>query len=279
MEPGDNLSLKETEDGSFTLYMPEFSENTHTIHGAYGEAIHKHIIPSGISDIEGGCITVLDVGFGLGYNILALLMSVDFSLIESLQILSFEKERSIASSLQKIEFNDERDKPYSLIKKAFYEGSAKEDKVSIELCFGDARKNIKLLELLYGTVDVIFHDPHSPGKNSELWTVNFFKNLYLLLKPGGILTTYSFAPQIRMGLLEADFSVAPFISDQFSKEGTCAKKGLLNNCFSSTEISALKNDYRSEPYYDNEDLSLSREKIRLNRVESVRLKKQNNKTI
>ena len=49
-------------------------------------------------------------------------------------------------------------------------------------------------------------------KNPELWTEEFFKQLRKLIKPDGILTTYSCAGNVRRNLKAAGFQV---------KDGPC----------------------------------------------------------
>ncbi|HRX14932.1 MAG TPA: MnmC family methyltransferase [Spirochaetota bacterium] len=268
----EKIILNKTEDNSLTLYLPEYGENTHTIHGAYTEALNKHIIPSGICN-KSGDLCILDIGFGLGYNILALLDSFYNSPFSYLRIISFEKEKGIADYLDMVKFNDKRDDLYAMVKDAFNKGSFSNDKIKIEICFGDARQNIKKISLK-NSVDAVFHDPHSPGKNSELWTINFFKHLHACMKDDAYLTTYSFAPQIRYGLIKAGFFVGSWTGNCFEKEGTIASKSIFKDCFSDDYIRLLEADKRSTPYLDNETMDLERETIRINRIEAAKKRKE-----
>ena len=270
----EKIILNKTEDDSLTLYLPEYGENTHTIHGAYTEALNKHIVPSGICERSGN-LCVLDIGFGLGYNILALLDNLDYDSFDFLHVISFEKERAIADYLDLVVFNDHRDSLYKMIKEAFNNNSFINDKIKIDICFGDARQNIKKLDLK-NRVDAVFHDPHSPGKNSELWTVNFFKYLYFCMKDDARLTTYSFAPQIRYGLIKSGFFVGSWTGSNFKKEGTIASKKRFKDCFGDNYVKILEEDKRSTPYLDNDLMNLDRETIRINRVEAAKKRKEQN---
>jgi tRNA U34 5-methylaminomethyl-2-thiouridine-forming methyltransferase MnmC len=63
----NNISIKQTEDGSHTLYNKELDETYHSSHGAIQEAIHV-FIKNGIDSIFSKEISVLEVGFGTGLN-------------------------------------------------------------------------------------------------------------------------------------------------------------------------------------------------------------------
>jgi len=274
----DSFSLQTTEDGSSTLYFPEYGENTHTIHGAYTEALYKHIHPSGILERDETHLTVLDIGFGLGYNLLALLCNLDLSRLKRVRIFSFEKEKAIAPFLDQLQLEEAQREPFRWIKEAFNKEIYQSGPLKIRLLWGDAREQLaSLLPREEGRVSAVFHDPHSPGKNSELWTVEFFSLLYRLMDTKARLTTYSFAKQVRGGLHEAGFRLAPFLSKEFQKEGTLAGKSFLPEELKDESLSALLNEIKSTPYHDNGKMNLDRESIRLNRVEEMALRRKTRK--
>ena len=57
----------QTQDGSTTIYLPEWEESYHSKHGAVQEAYHV-FIKNGFSLFQGKPITVLEIGFGTGLN-------------------------------------------------------------------------------------------------------------------------------------------------------------------------------------------------------------------
>ena len=67
------FNLVKTEDGTYSLYSNEYSQAMHSISGAYNEALYKHVYPSNILENHNDDLFILDIGFGLGYNILALI--------------------------------------------------------------------------------------------------------------------------------------------------------------------------------------------------------------
>ena len=69
--------------------------------------------------------------------------------------------------------------------------------------WGDARHTITKLEP--NAYDLVFLDAFSTQRNSELWTVDFFRQLKRVMKPDAVLLTYCAAIPVRAGLLEAGF--------------------------------------------------------------------------
>ena len=82
-----------------------------------------------------------------------------------------------------------------------------------KILIGNATETIKELPTSY--YNMVFLDPFSPGKNPELWSLNFFKEIHRVMKPCGVLTTYSCARSVRDNLKEVGFQV---------KDGPCVHR-------------------------------------------------------
>jgi len=267
----NDLRFEKTSDGSITLWDTAYKESMHSSSGAYQEAVLKHIYPSLLMNKLTKPLFILDVGFGLGYNILALLMELrERNYLKPITIHSFEINRNYSDYIDSIVFNDNRDQLYTLLKYAYKEGQYETKGISIKIHFGDARQSINALTNII--FDTVFQDPYSPSKNPELWTVQFFKLLYNIMSNDSILTTYSSAPQVRGALLSAGFIIGRGPSVGKKKEGTLASKGNKINIISDSDIINLLNDYRSTPY---SDLSLhdSRDEILERRLAEMRFKR------
>lgn len=261
-------TLITTNDGSSTLHSAEFDENMHSLSGAYEEALLKHVIPSRVLDIGTGSISILDVGFGIGYNILALLTELAAkNFTGSCDVVSFEKDRSFLPYMDSILFHDGRDRTYSMIKKAYSDGATRDGVVSIRIFFGDARESIRALADC--RFDAIFFDPFSPSHNPELWSVEFFREIFRLTSARGILTTYSSALQIRAALIEAGFIIGRGPSVGGKREGTLASKSGIIESLPNEEIVALKKNARAVPYRD-ETLAAGRTEILNRRLEEIK---------
>jgi chorismate dehydratase len=257
-----------TDDGSTTLFIEEYEQAMHSTSGAYKESLLKHVIPSGVLEEKKKPVNVLDIGFGMGYNILALVSEYyEKGRNNCLNIISLERVESFANFLEQVRFNDKRDSVYSLVKEAYSRGSVSEKNINITVKFGDARKQIRNFE--DKTFDAVFQDPFSPSKNPELWSLDYFKIIHRILKKEGILTTYSSALQVRRALMEAGFHIGKGPSVGKKREGTIASPSPLQNELSASDLSAIMNDPKSVPYRDS-SLSLSRELILQGRLNEMR---------
>jgi tRNA U34 5-methylaminomethyl-2-thiouridine-forming methyltransferase MnmC len=185
-----------TEDGSITFYNEAAGENYHTKAGARQEAIEKYV--KALEIIPGKVI--FDVCFGLGYSTAAALDAGPFT------VYCFENDAKILKEILDI---DSEFKSFHHIKafiKGYFEGNNvyEKDGVKLIMVFGDARKTILTVP---EQADYVFFAPFSPAKVPELWTAQFFKDIYAKMKPSAKLATYSYAKFVRNNLKEAGFQV------------------------------------------------------------------------
>ena len=195
-----------TEDGSLTLYNPEYEEYYHSKSGAIEESFEKFVKPCKIDELaKKGHIKILDIGFGLGYNAIAAIdTAVKANNNCEIEIISLEK--NFLSNLPKL-------KPklnhYRIIEKLEFDPITKsylyEDKnIHFRLKIGDA---VKIIKTINDKFDAVFLDPFSPSKNPELWTTEFFTEIKQRMKSEAILATYSYAKSVRNNLTKAGFEV------------------------------------------------------------------------
>lgn len=260
-----------TGDGSATLFLDEYEQAMHSTSGAYEEAMMKHVIPSRILEKKKEALSVLDVGFGLGYNILALITAMSIGMVHTaVNIISLEKDKGFSGYMESVKFNDRRDRIYEKIKEAYAAGSAEFECFKLDIIFGDARDSIKKIRGI--RFDAVFQDPFSPAKNPELWSVEYFRQLAEIMEKEAILTTYSSADHIRAAMIEAGFIVGKGPSVGQKREGTLASlSGVITPLESDRLLEILENP-KADPYRDPA-LNLTREMITENRLESIRLKK------
>lgn len=257
-----------TEDASYSLYSEEYLQTMHSVSGAYEEAVKKHVIPSKILELRRKEVNVLDIGFGLGYNVLALMHEfLRKDAKQQLGIISLEMDFSYIPLINEISFNDSRQSIYNSILDAIKNNGLEFDNYKIKIIKGDARDSIKRLDDSF--FDAVFHDPYSPAKNPELWTVDFFREVNRVMRESAILTTYSSAVQIRRALLEAGFIVGKGPSVGKKREGTLASRMEQIAGLSEDETVELISNYKSVPYRD-EFLNSPREEILNQRIERMR---------
>lgn len=191
---------KTTGDGSLTLYSKEFGEHYHSLSGAYQESLNKFILPSGLLNLMQSSVSVLDVGFGLGYNSFTLLQEAKKHQMKT-YISALEFSKTAVEQSREIHNKNEVKILDSLLETNEYS----DDLASITMYWGDARRRI--LDITDSSQDAVFLDPFSPPKNPELWTLQFFQELYRVISPSGVLLTYSSALPVISALLKAGFYV------------------------------------------------------------------------
>ncbi len=215
-----NFSLATTSDGSFSLHESKLDELYHNRAGAFTEAMVTYVEPACQYFKEkmaaGHSLSVLDSCFGLGYNSLALANYIQKNQKNQkigLDIDCIEIDGSVLELLPQVV-----DQPcLSEIAQAFKNsavnladfngGTIAADSVRFQIFICDLRLFVQKAQRKMGGYDLIFHDPFSPKKVPELWTVDLFRHYHRLLADGGVIFTYSSAPAVRGALLELGFKV------------------------------------------------------------------------
>jgi SAM-dependent methyltransferase len=118
------------------------------------------------------------------------------------------------------------------------------------LHWGDARYTITKLQP--NAFDLIFLDAFSTQRNSELWTVDFFKQLKRVMKPDGVLLTYCAAIPVRAGLLETGFYVGETAPVGRRRGGTIAamRPEDIEIPVPDRELKKIRETTRGLPYRD-----------------------------
>jgi chorismate dehydratase len=175
-----------TKDNSVTFHNEKFDESYHCLAGAASEARIKFVEPCKIKELaKKGYISILDVCFGLGYNSAA---AIDEALKVNpnckIKIIGLENDEKLFELVKMIKAPF---KSYKLIQKLDkFNLLVIDNNIQIKIILGDARETIKKLDEKFHAV---FLDPFSPKKCPELWTLDFFKDIKAVMKPGSILAT------------------------------------------------------------------------------------------
>lgn len=264
--------LTPTDDGTLSVFSDEYGQAMHTLSGAYSEALLKHVFPSKILGREERMIRVLDVGFGIGYNVLALLDEFLKDRRErTLEIITLEKDLSPMEMMRGTGFPGPRGALYEFLKNVPVKGVVIGEGFTVRLLAGDARESVR--ELPSSSFHAVFQDAFSPSKNPELWSADFFREIYRAAAEGCVLTTYSSAPQVRGALLEAGFVLGRGPSVGKKREGTVAAKGDVIETLNAGDIRDLRLDVKSTPYRDP-GLSSAREEILARRKDEMKKRRE-----
>jgi tRNA U34 5-methylaminomethyl-2-thiouridine-forming methyltransferase MnmC len=192
------------EDGTNTLYSKEFDEPYHsTKDGALHESLEKYVKPSFAIKKEKEQLTILDICFGLGYNTFATLYYIKKQKLSTkVHVLSPEFDEGLIRSLHTFEYPPEFENIKHIIKAISQDLYYEDEQFKIEILLGDARKSIPQIK---EKIDIVYQDAFSPAHNPLLWTTEYFKDVRAICKEDAILTTYSTAAAIRLGLYENGF--------------------------------------------------------------------------
>ena len=201
------LSARFTADGSFSLHSDLFAESFHSSGGALEEANSKFVLPAQLDRFpSGGCLRVLDVCFGLGYNTAALMAALPNAGGPSLECWGLELDRSpLRLALAESRFIALWPKHVvaalgALSVDGYWQDSRRQ--LLVQMLWGDARQQLQNLPKDL-RLDLILLDAFSPGKCPQLWTEEFLQSLAALLAPGGRLLTYCRAAAVRTSLRHA----------------------------------------------------------------------------
>ena len=194
------------EDGTNTLYSKEFDEPYHsTKDGALHESLEKHVKPALALTKNKKQLTILDICFGLGYNTFATLYYIKKQKLSTkVHILSPEFDEGLIRSLNTFEYPPEFENIKHIIKAISQDLYYEDEQFKIEILLGDARKSMPKIK---EKIDIIYQDAFSPAHNPLLWTTEYFKDVRAICEEDALLTTYSTAAAIRLGLYENGFLI------------------------------------------------------------------------
>ncbi len=195
-----------TQDGSTTIYLPEWNESYHSKHGAIQEAYHV-FIKNGLSLFIGKSVSILEIGFGTGLNAF---------------ITYLESEKSN----QNIEYIGVEAYPINLdevLQMNYVSELNVSDKIDVFNAMHQAEWGEKLLLSNNYTLtkrnqffqdisdvnqfDLIYFDAFGFRVQPELWSYEIFNKMFLSLKPGGVLVTYACRSSIKSAMLDCGFVV------------------------------------------------------------------------
>ncbi|MCX6241123.1 MAG: tRNA (5-methylaminomethyl-2-thiouridine)(34)-methyltransferase MnmD [Bacteroidetes bacterium] len=198
-----------TEDSSHTILNTELNETYHSSHGAVQESRHV-FIDAGFRQIVKGKdpFNVLEIGFGTGLNALLTLIeaeavkkSVVYSAIEAYPLdqgtwTKLNYPGMLCPGEQTVFFE-----------KIHLAGWGKEEKISSFFSLHKILMKLQDYSPFENHLDLIYFDAFSPAVQPELWTNEIFRKLFIAMKRGGVLTTYSVKGDVIRSMKAAGFIV------------------------------------------------------------------------
>jgi len=194
------------EDGTHTLYSEAFNEPYHsTKDGALHESLEKHVRPALGLKSDKASLRILDICFGLGYNAFATLYYIKSqNLSTKVHIISLEFDEALVRSLGGFGYPPEFDTLTEIIQAVSRDFYYEDAQFKIEILPGDARESVPKIQ---SKVDIVYQDAFSPAHNPLLWTREWFAAVRAVCYEDAVLTTYSTAAAVRLGLHENGFKL------------------------------------------------------------------------
>lgn len=207
--------LKVTKDGSHTLYSHQFGQHYHNPNGAVAESLHNFFKVNGLEQAlkTQAEITLLEIGFGTGLNLLLLLdrylssgskAQIHFHSVEAYPISGNQAATfNYNKHLQHPEITDQIVDLFNSLEPGYNQFELLTN-VSAHIFYGLFDE----FNAHHLSADFIFHDAFSPDVNPELWSGAVFKKMYQVSDPDCLLTTYSTAARAKAALSWAGWKVA-----------------------------------------------------------------------
>lgn len=196
-----NFSLATTEDGSLSLHETNLDELYHNRAGAFTEAITNYVEPAmqflKLARPGGSILRVLDSCFGLGYNSLALANCLASAAQFKLEVEGIELDPDVLAVVPQVLAQP----CFAALKKQALE------QLNFKISVCDLRQFLVERKSSSIPYDLIFHDPFSPKKVPELWSVDLFQHYYQAMAEDSAMLTYACAPAVRGALISLGFKV------------------------------------------------------------------------
>ncbi|TSA23637.1 MAG: SAM-dependent methyltransferase [Bacteroidetes bacterium] len=197
-----------TLDGSHTLFVPELNEHYHSTYGAVQESEYV-FIKQGLLAVgeEVDPVEVFEVGFGTGLNALLALFTAKAQRREvrytAVELHPLGREVWERLNYPEVLSDPDAGKWFRKIHEAPWEDPCRiEQHFRLTKIEGDLR----LLPILESAFQIVFFDAFSPDVQPHLWSREIFGKMFRILRPGGILVTYSCKGEVKRALKEAGFT-------------------------------------------------------------------------
>lgn len=210
------MKIITTNDGSHTVFHPGTDDHYHSIYGAVSESVHVYI-DAGFRYHSSGVISLLEVGFGTGLNVLLTLKQawadkrkVRYDSIDN-YILPVEITDSLNYSVLSENINADW---FRLIHSVSW---------NTDNDITDFFRLHKILADIHETIftrkyDIVYFDAFSPDRQPDMWTEEVFLRIFNAMNPGGILTTYSSKGEVRRRLQYCGYIVEKLPGAQGKRE-------------------------------------------------------------
>lgn len=210
--------VKQTNDGSHTLYSPTAGQTYHSTHGAVQESM-RVFIELGLKRVleifdKAEPIRILEMGMGTGLNVLLTYLHninprvsrfIEYTAYEAYPISSLEALRLNYPQRLNTYDNSNIADVFRKIHSPFERGSRVS--LSDQLTLIRYKQDFTQTTLPLSTYHLVYYDAFSPNAQPELWTTELFARVRQSVMQGGVLTTYCSKSSVQRALRDSDWRV------------------------------------------------------------------------
>lgn len=214
--------LRETADGSMTIYLPEMDEHYHSYHGALQEA--KHVfIENGIQRFpKKDTISVFELGLGTGLNALLTAIWAERNQQKvayfGLEAFPVENEMNFEMKYDSLITDYQSKDLFTKIIIAPWEAKT-EISDFFQLCKCQSKIQSLLIEQKF---DIIYFDAFGPRAQEEMWDFEILKKTTSMLNHDGLFVTYCAKGQLKRDLKTLGLKVETLPGPPGKREMTIA---------------------------------------------------------
>lgn len=197
--------LRQTDDGSHTLYVQELDEAYHSTHGAIQESMHV-FIKEGLQSLNKAKLRILETGFGTGLNALLTWKIAEHS---KLSIHYHSVEKYPLSKMEYAQLNFETligGVPQGLLNEMHEADWERPVQISDRFSLFKEKADFRSMNP-EGNFDLVYFDAFSPDTQPELWSEEVFSIIRNRTEKGAVLVSYSSKGSVRRTLISCGFRV------------------------------------------------------------------------
>ena len=195
----------QTQDGSTTIFLPDWDEHYHSKHGAIQEAYHV-FIKAGFDLFRNQNISILEIGFGTGLNAFITFLeaekssqNIDYVGVEAYPVSTDE----VALMNYPKEINSEKQHFFDKMHENNWE---EKHQISENFCLTKRQQFFNDIDDI-NAFDLIYFDAFGYRVQPELWSTEIFQKMYNALKLNGVLVTYAARGVVKRSMIEVGFTV------------------------------------------------------------------------
>lgn len=220
--------IKETADGSKTLYIKDLNESYHSNHGAVAEAQHV-FIKNGYNLINNCHINILEMGFGTGLNVLATLNEfLKSDKNHTVSYFTLEKYPLKQNELAQLHYENH----FPHLTCQFEKLHNLPWNVEAEVMPGFWLKKIhcdffELKNFELPPIDLVYFDCFGARVQPDLWDKNLLEMVTAKMAENAVFTTYASKGSVRRTLQDLGLQVNKVPGPPGKREMMIARKTIL----------------------------------------------------